>query len=74
MKLTVTQAFADYRKGDTITDPVCMDEVLAENPHHVVRTFHEPEPAPAVEVHDATIEAAESAAETWTPTDFPDPA
>jgi hypothetical protein len=35
--LVVTQPFADYAKGDRITDADTIDKVLVHNHHHVVK-------------------------------------
>jgi hypothetical protein len=41
--LTVIHAFGDYRRGDRITDPARIAEVLAgENACHVVATHEAP--------------------------------
>jgi hypothetical protein len=44
MKLVVTQSFAGYQVGDSISDPDKMEEVLASHPGSVVRSTQDPEP------------------------------
>lgn len=47
--LRVTIPFADYQKGDEITDPVEIEKHLAESRGHVVPVNVPDEPAPEPE-------------------------
>lgn len=42
--LIVVAPFADYRKGDQITDQAAIDAALKSNPQHVVRVAVAPAP------------------------------
>jgi hypothetical protein len=44
MKLVVTQPFADYKVGDSITDQETIKEVLEERPGSVVKAADDPAP------------------------------
>ena len=36
-ELVVTKPFKDYQRGDVISDPTTVEEVLREYPSHVIR-------------------------------------
>lgn len=38
--LVVTQPFADYARGDHITDPEAVAKALVDHGHHVVKAKH----------------------------------
>ena len=44
--LVVQHAFGEYRRGDRITDPAIIQQVLSEYPHAVVQV-ELPDPVPA---------------------------
>jgi hypothetical protein len=44
--LIVTEPFADYAKGDQITDSNAIDEILVEHSGHVV-AINLPDPSPS---------------------------
>lgn len=43
--LVVVQPFASYAKGDQITDPNTVNDLLKDHPHHVVKVAV-PDPDP----------------------------
>ena len=57
MKLVVTQPFADFKVGDSITDTDAVAATLESHPGSVVKTPDDPkpEPAPAVEQTAETL-------------------
>ncbi len=55
--LVVTQPFADYAKGDQITDPKTVAAILDGHSHRVVKT-NVPDPAPVAQTTDASAPAA----------------
>jgi uridylate kinase len=68
--LVVTQPFADYGKGDHITDPDAIKKALETNAKHVVRATHpgdgfygDAEPKAAPKAKKAAPKATEPVAE-----------
>lgn len=45
IKLVVTEPFADFQKGDEITDPALVAQHRAEHPNHVVAVLAPDAPA-----------------------------